>query len=85
MLLQKYAKENITESSSVLVDSLPEVGFVLDNDNFYQRIFISEKFEFGTSPADFTADYLVVGRSGEAGGGYVLDHEIGHYKLYRRK
>ncbi|OHA68657.1 MAG: hypothetical protein A3D59_01485 [Candidatus Wildermuthbacteria bacterium RIFCSPHIGHO2_02_FULL_47_17] len=85
MLLQKYAKENITESSSVLVDSLPEVGFVLDNDNFYQRIFISEKFEFGTSPADFTADYLVVGRSGEAGSGYVLDHEIGHYKLYRRK
>ena len=83
--LQKYVQENIAGISSVFVDSLPEAGFLLDDRNFYQRIFISEKFEFGTSPADFTADYLIAGRSGEAGSGYVLDREIGHYKLYRRK
>lgn len=83
--LQAYAEDNLRGESAVFIDSLPEAGFVLTSENLYQRIFISERFEIGTKPADFNADYLIIGRSDEVGSDYDLTREIGHYRLYRQK
>ena len=83
--LKDYAQKNIESSAGVFVSSLPEAVFVLDNKNFYQRIFISSNFELGEDFSKYgNVDYMITANSDEEVHGYFPAGEVGHYKIYKK-
>lgn len=82
--LKEYVGENIQKSDSIFVSSLPEAGFILDNKNFYQYIFISENLKIGKEFTSPVPDYLITGRLDDIGRDYYFIREIVHYKVYRK-
>lgn len=92
--VNKYMTAHISPNASVYIASKPEISFGLPQKNFSQSIFINQNLIIGNEriiPGAY--DYIIVGASNEdrfffinknVNDRYVLEQEIGHYRLYRQ-
>lgn len=93
--LKEYAMDNIPKEAIVFVASKPEVAFILDMPNLYQYIFINKNLIIGQNIlSQMRVDYLITDRAGDQfvldneeliDRDYILEREIGHYRIYKLK
>lgn len=83
--------ESVSDHGPVFVDSKPEVAYLIENSRLFQYIYINTKLQIGRPLHEIPPPaYVVTGRDtdlfeskGYTSLPYVLEREIGHYRIYK--